>query len=79
MLYGVLCMAHNYLVKIIEIILNNEIKFVGLIILFIIILGVLGIINSNYILVYILWIFFGYICFIYFIDLNKFFREKLKP
>lgn len=79
MLYGVLCMAYNYLVKIINAVLNNEIKFVGLIILFIIILGIFGVINSNYILVYILWIFLGYVGFIYFIDLNKFFREKLKP
>ena len=75
-------MANNYLVKflkIIDIILNNEIKFVGIIILFIIILGVLGVINANYILIYLFWIFLGYIGFIYFIDLNRFFRKRLKP
>ena len=75
-------MNYNYrlkLLKIIDIILNNEIKFLGLIILFTIILGVVGLINANYIGIYILWILLGYIGFIYLIDLNKFYRDKLKP
>lgn len=64
--------------KIRDLILNNQLKFVALLMLVDILFGMIGILNGSVSAFGLIIIPFGYVLFIYGMDLNQFFSGKKK-